>query len=231
MTLTPTNQNDFRFGPLDFYPTQNPHPQRTSLSWCPSSQSSVRGSSPSEGELLWPECWGNLNSLPTVTKNNSPFSLLCKDRGWGQRAFGWAGLGWQFSVSCFITGRWPEHWSAGYPMFSDVNSVRRVPQGPHHFPSHVHPSVHSSYIHSPLNCHLWLANSIRPPHTRLCENQGANISTRLKPQPALAVKQAAPMPTGPPPPCAPPGFEHVLEPLILHCRKWMEGLTEGSWSD
>lgn len=28
-------------------------------------------SSLSEGKLLWPECWGNLKSLPIVTKSNS----------------------------------------------------------------------------------------------------------------------------------------------------------------
>lgn len=231
MTLTPTNQNDFRFGPLDFYPTQSPHPQGTSLSWCPSSHGAL-----CEVQVLQKvSCFGlsvgaTWTPYPQWQKNNSPFSLLRKDRGWGQRAFGWAGLGWQFSVSCFITGRWPEHWSAGYPMFSGVDSVRRVPQGPHHFPPRVQPSVHSSYIHSPLNCHLWLANSIRPPHIRLCQNQGANISTRLNLSLPLLSSKQLPCQLDPSP-VLHLAFNTCWSPLILHCRKWMEGLTEGSWSD
>lgn len=83
-----------------------------------------------------------------------PHPCLCKNHLSESPWLGGTGLGWKFSVSCFIIGRWPEPWGTGKPRFSDVNSIRRVPQGPPCFPSHIHPSIHSSHIHSPLNIHL-----------------------------------------------------------------------------
>lgn len=40
----------------------------------------------------------------------------------------WEGLGWTFSVSSSVVGRWSEHWGTGYSQFSDVSSISKVPQ-------------------------------------------------------------------------------------------------------